>query len=447
MSSIGSWSPPHLFLSRYHQKHNVADRSQNGSGTRHNEDSTRRIMPARRKKERIAGAHFMWLLGVRNGIYFADGRSNHPHNVGRHSLGTNDRQNALDQLRRLDLVKAVEFGLVDRSILNESNDSLLLLAEGRDFYLKHVERPPVLGGAGKSTVKRYRAIFNKFIPFAHEEGVRHWQLVSKRLLESYGSWLDDQDYAPASEYLELTTIKQAMKWLAGEKHIPSACLFAMPLMKPKGTTTYCYQPEEVDAIVSLCFADDNLVWLAEITVALATTGLRISELASLRWDDLDFTANMLRLRDMRHRSTRSTRETARSTKTHKDRNLPMRQELRDILAAKSRHPDGRVFHGPLGGLLKPDTVRNVLIRDVLTPLTKRFSASPGLRDGRLHSFRHYFCSMSAMNRVPEQTLMSWLGHQDSKMVRHYYHLHDESSQMHMARVEFLNVKKPSAASA
>jgi integrase len=104
------------------------------------------------------------------------------------------------------------------------------------------------------------------------------------------------------------------------------------------------------------------------------------------------------------------------------------------------HPDGRIFHGPQGGILKPDTVRNILIREVLEPLAKRFpkaATKKGFRDGRLHSFRHYFCSTSATNGVPEQILMSWLGHQDSKMVRHYYHLHDKPSQEQMARLKFI----------
>jgi integrase len=397
-------------------------------------------MPAKRKKEKIAGHYFTWLLGSRNGVFFADGRSNHPHQVGRHSLGTCDRQEAMEQLKRLDLVKAVEFGLADRSQLNAESEEAISLEKGRDLYLKHVERPPVLGGTGKSTAKRYRPVFAKFIPFALEEGVRTWQSVSKRLLEAYGAWLDDQDYAPASEYLELTTLKQAMKWLAEDKLIPSTCLFAMHLEKPKGTTTYCYQREEVDAMVEHCFAQPALNWLGEVIIALATTGLRISELASLRWDDFDFAANAIRLTDTRHRAVKTERDKASATKSHRDRSLPMRPELRTVLETKTRHKDGRVFHGPLGGVLKPDTIRNILIREVLEPLAERFPPAPGrksFRDGRLHSFRHYFCSMSATNNVPEQILMSWLGHQDSKMVRHYYHLHDAPSQAHMARTEFI----------
>lgn len=108
--------------------------------------------------------------------------------------------------------------------------------------------------------------------------------------------------------------------------------------------------------------------------------------------------------------------------------------------------DGLVFHGPLGGKVKPDTVRNILIREVLTPLAARFSTpedETGFVDGRLHSFRHYFCSTCANMGVPEQVVKEWLGHSDSKMVKHYYHLHHDEAQRQMQRLDFLgNDLKP-----
>ena len=36
--------------------------------------------------------------------------------------------------------------------------------------------------------------------------------------------------------------------------------------------------------------------------------------------------------------------------------------------------------------------------------------------------------------VPEQTVMNWLGHRNSAMVRHYYHLHDDEACRHMQRL-------------
>jgi integrase len=85
-------------------------------------------------------------------------------------------------------------------------------------------------------------------------------------------------------------------------------------------------------------------------------------------------------------------------------------------------------------------VRQVLIRDVLAPLTEKFPSTPGtvgFADGRLRSFRHYFCSTCANSGVPEQVVMAWLGHADSARVRHYYHLHDDEAQRQMKRLKFV----------
>jgi integrase len=193
-------------------------------------------------------------------------------------------------------------------------------------------------------------------------------------------------------------------------------------------------------MVGYCRGMCSLFWLGEVIVALATTGLRISELAELRWTDLHFDSNMIHLTDTRFHGSKLERTAGRSLKSHRNRSLPIYPKLREQLLAMKHHADGRVFHGPLGGLLKPDTVRNVLIREVLTPLEKKFPSVPavnGFESGRLHSLRHYFCAMSANNGVPEQALVSWLGHRDSKMVRHYYHLHQDEAQRQIAKVNFV----------
>ena len=106
---------------------------------------------------------------------------------------------------------------------------------------------------------------------------------------------------------------------------------------------------------------------------------------------------------------------------------------RNLLAVLKRLPqiDSYVFHGPRRGRLKADTLRRVLVRDVLKPLVEKFPAAhdaKGFVDGRLHSFRHYFVSSCATNHVPERVVMEWVGHADSSMVRHYFHLHDEEAR-------------------
>lgn len=397
-------------------------------------------MPKRRTNELIRCRYFIWKLWRRDCVYQADGRSNAV-NAGRHSLNTKDRDRALAAIAQLDLVVAVERGMADRALLSETNQESLSLEEGRDLYRKSVEAPEIAGGASAKTWKRYRAVFDKFLPFAAEEGVGAWGQVTKALLQSYAAWLEDDGYAERTIYLELTTIKQTVKFLIDETHrLPESCRIALSMQKPDDTPTYCYVREEVDAIIDFCVSTPGLEWLGGICVALACTGMRIGELATLRWSDVDFARNMISVSN--DPSTRSGEGDRRRTKNRRDRSFPINIKLLEVLTKLSRHEDGAVFHGPLGGRLKPDVVRENLKRNVLSKVAGSFrqkGLQTDVERGRLHSFRHYFCSECANNNVPMQMVMDWLGHRDSRMVRYYYHLADRRAQEEMQKLNLVGV--------
>lgn len=397
-------------------------------------------MPKKTKYEHVTGRYFTWRLYQRaSGVWYADGRANES-SPGRHSLGTKDLTAALAAIRQLDLVQAVELRLADPALLDMIVDQRLALADGIQYYRDHVGRSRVTGGAGKSTQKRYRAIFDKFQPFLLDLGVQFWNDISARHLDLYAGWLDGEGYAYRTAYIELTTIKQAMNYLIQTGRLPETCRIHLSLSKPTGTDTYCWRHEEVKAILQQCRDVAEIHWLGHVLTALSCTGMRISELASLRWTDIDFEANVIKLPDETAQARRSTGRQVRQLKSRRSRSFPIHADLRPILERIERHADGRVFHGPLGGTLKPDVVRRTLIKEVLAPLEKTFPTPEGeigFKEGRLHSFRHYFCSVCANTGVPEQVVMRWLGHRDSQMVRHYYHLHDDESQKQMERVNFV----------
>lgn len=392
-------------------------------------------MPKPKKKEEVRCRYFRWLIGQRNGIYFADGRASHP-SLGRQTLETRDRAEALKTLEELDLTMAVRQGLADAHLLKTDAHQIMTWADGRKLYESYVKRPLISGGPRPSTAKRYRAVLDKFIPFAEAQGRRSWNELNRQLMDDYAGWLDGESYAYATEYLELTTLKQILKFLVENQHLPSTVAFTYPLKKPDGTDTYCWKSEEVKAILKHCETPE-LSWLRRVVIGLAATGLRISELASLRWSDVDEEKGLITLTDETTKKSRVGKE-KRTTKSGHDRTFPIHETLQDVLATMPRHADGRVFHGPLDGKIKADTVRRILIRDVLKPLAPRFPSvpnEPGFIDGRLHSFRHYFCSNCANRKVAERVLMKWLGHRNSRMVHRYYHLHDEESIRQMKRVK------------
>lgn len=391
-------------------------------------------MPKRRVKKEVHCQYFRWLIGPIEGIYVADGRSN-GQLLGRHSLHVRDETAAMKELKELDLLMAVERGLARRSMLNVDSAGLLDLAEGRRLYEDFIRRPPVSGGPRATTAKRYRPVLDKFLRFVAGQKLQYWNQVSSKTFDDYASWLDGEAYSYATAYLELNTLKQVIKFLVQREHLPADAMFSYPMKKPRGTDTYCWTQVEVAAILKQC-EEPSLHWLRDVVLMLSRTGVRISELAGLRWSDIDFERGMITLADESTRKVRGTRE-ARSTKSGYSRSFPIHEDLLELLQKKERMGDGRVFHGPLGGKIKPDTTRRILVRDVLTPLGDRFPGEPdqpSFIDGRLHSFRHFFCSECANAGIPERVLMNWLGHRSSSMVHRYFHLHDAESKQHMARL-------------
>lgn len=397
-------------------------------------------MPKPRVNEEIRMPFFVWRLTQRNSVYTADGRSNTP-SVGRHSLGTRNRPEALELLKQLDARMAVQHGRADRGILSDANLNGLSLADGIRLFQDHTCRPRIAGGVSAGTWKRYRAVFDKFVAFSEQRGIATWNAVTRSTLSAYGAYLDARNYGAATQYLELTALKQVNKYLVEEDHLPASCRIRLKLTKPENDEVYCWRPEEVAAMLAYCREQTHLNWLHPVLATLAHTGLRISELAALRHSDIDFGKNLVRLTDERS-SRKRAKESTRTLKGKRSRSFPIHPDLCPVLKTISRRSDGLLFHGPHGGRIKPDTVRRILVRDVLTPLREQFptlaGAAVGFIDGRLHSFRHYFCSVCASSgQISEQTLMSWLGHQESAMIRRYFHLMDQTSQRQMQSVTFV----------
>lgn len=395
-------------------------------------------MPHRdRKQHKIQSQYFTWNLYRRGGLFYADGRSNHPP-LGRYSLGTADHATALENLRELDLTQAIRLGRAQPSGSLDGKVELAL-QDGRRLFESYVSRPEIVGGGRTSTRKRYRAVFDKFLSFASTRGVTAWNQITRSVLVEYIQVLERDDYAYASIYLEATVVKQAVKWLIEAGHLPESCRIRLKLNRDHDTTTYCWTETEVRAMLDHCGAHSDLRPLGRLLTLLAFTGLRISEALQLRWSDLDLNAEqpILHLVDESRKRNRSLSRPARTLKGKRGRSLPIHEDLRRVLLEIPRASDGIVFRGPHGGRWKSDSVRTLFKRDVIAPLAPTFrrpSGEPGFESGRLHSFRHFFCSQCANQGIPERTLMSWLGHAEAAMVRRYYHLTDTESRRLMDRL-------------
>ena len=152
-------------------------------------------------------------------------------------------------------------------------------------------------------------------------------------------------------------------------------------------------------------------WLPFFLTALRT-GLRLGELAALRWTDVDFVARKVHVR----RSYSHGHETI--PKSGKGRSLPMSPQLFTALAGHKLANAGaeRVFLSDEGEVLDSNRVKHSFWAGI------KASGVPRIR---IHDLRHSFASQLVIAGESLFKVQTLMGHSDPKMTQRYAHLRAE----------------------
>jgi integrase len=147
----------------------------------------------------------------------------------------------------------------------------------------------------------------------------------------------------------------------------------------------------------------------------AMSGLRQSELLGLRWRDVDWRAQRIRVRNTFVRGEHSGEG---KSDLSTSRSVPMATEVARELERWSqrttfRGPDDLVFAHPRTG--KP------LDRTKVTRRFQRACRDAGVRVIRFHDLRHTFGTHLVANGTALRRVQEWLGHADAKTTQIYTH--------------------------
>lgn len=162
---------------------------------------------------------------------------------------------------------------------------------------------------------------------------------------------------------------------------------------------------------------------AAVTLALAY-GLRRSEICGLRWKDIDFQNNVLKVRNTVTEFAGTVYE-AETTKTKAscrtlylvEQTIPYLQNLRTAQREQGFY-NGKVCANPDGRPVKPEYI---------TRACMRFIKECGHDGVRLHDLRHTAATILA-KRVPIKQVQAYLGHEDIQTTLSIYtHILDEDS--------------------
>ena len=132
------------------------------------------------------------------------------------------------------------------------------------------------------------------------------------------------------------------------------------------------------------------------------TGLRRGELLGLKWEDIDFDNQTLRVRRQVGRINGEVREAPLKTK-NAYRTISLGTDAIGVLKQQREKQPGSsyVFPGPTGGPIAPDSVLHML---------HRVLDRAGLPEIRFHDLRHTFATLALQNGVDVKTVSGMLGH-------------------------------------
>jgi integrase len=179
--------------------------------------------------------------------------------------------------------------------------------------------------------------------------------------------------------------------------------------------------------------------LRRLILTAGMTGLRRGELLGLRWRDVDWVAQRIRVRKPDRRGTQTTRgKSELSTK----RSVPMATRLAQVLDQWSKrtaykgddqlvfaHPNtGKALDGP-----KVSKKFKEACEDAKVPVIK------------FHNLRHTFGTRMASKNVPMRMLQEFMGHADSKTTQVYVHYAPSEHEVEMVDGAFGEEVAPAAA--
>lgn len=167
-----------------------------------------------------------------------------------------------------------------------------------------------------------------------------------------------------------------------------------------------------------------------VVLTAAMTGLRQSELLGLRWRDVDWQAQRIRVRNAWVRGEHSS-EGKSDLATR--RSVPMTDRLANDLARWSHRTSyaadaDLVFAHPETG--------NPLDRSKLTRKFKRACVDAGVTPIRFHDLRHTFATRLAASGQPLRTIQEFLGHADAKTTQIYAHYAPSEHEVAMVNMAF-----------
>jgi integrase/recombinase XerD len=255
----------------------------------------------------------------------------------------------------------------------------------------------------KRTLEDYETHFGYFYEFL--EGDIKADNITADLLREYLSYMiQDRGLKPMTVNLRVRTLRAFMRFCYVENYITSPFHESIKPIKAPEDTIQALTPSEMKVLLSVIDETYYAGYRDKIMIyALLDTMVRISELLTIKRDNIDLKAGFIQL-------------AAEDTKTRKTRLVPLSTQtikfLAEYMEETSDFNSEYLFLTNDGRQLSANTFRRNMQEYGEKALIKNKRVSP-------HTLRHTGALFYIMNGGDPFSLQKILGHSDMSMVRKY----------------------------
>lgn len=266
-------------------------------------------------------------------------------------------------------------------------------------YLEYLE---IERGLALNTVDAYRRDLYQFIDFLAQNNTQELENVKNNNINSYLKWLKDKGIAPSSVSRKIASIKGFFNWLNANEILNHNPTLSTELPKQVKKLPKVLNEGEVEEILKHCKGKRDKA----IIELMYATGVRVSELCSLKISDVDLHSKHLRC----------------TGKGSKERLIPIGSKAveaikeylgeRDFIIKKNALNKARMF-------LREDG-KNITRQDVYDLV----SALGKFINKKItpHTLRHSFATHMLEHGADLRVVQELLGHSDVATTQLYTHV-------------------------
>lgn len=265
-------------------------------------------------------------------------------------------------------------------------------------------------GLSANTVKAYAADLLALTEFLAGAGVTSWRRCDRERLLDFLDFLRDRGMEMSSIARHLTSIRLFFGYLAAEELIPADPTLLMDSPRLWRVLPDCLSPGEVDALLAVFPERGEALDVRNRAILhlLYASGLRVSELTSLKAADADFETLLVRVRG----------------KGAKERVVPVAPRVMKLLRTYLTGARIELTEAiPLSPWLFVSRRGRKLDRERVWAILKEAALRAGIaKNIHPHTLRHSFASHLLANGADLRVIQEMLGHADIGTTELYTHV-------------------------